>query len=151
MIKRLNKIKKFGIFYDFSWKDELPEFRKFNLIYGWNRSGKTTISRVFESCEKKCVYDQIKFDQYPVNGEFEIKSVKQKSQCFLHFEPFEASLPQQIGLRGRIRTGSQRRRRVRQRNREVSLAADRPRPRQAERYFRVGRRESPCIPKSSRN
>jgi len=74
MIKRINKIKKFGIFHDFSWKADLPEFKKFNLIYGWNRSGKTTISRIFESCEKKCVYDPNKFEQYPINGEFEIKT-----------------------------------------------------------------------------
>lgn len=74
MIKRINKIKKFGIFHDFSWNAELPEFKKFNLIYGWNRSGKTTISRVFESCEKKCIYDPNKFEQYPINGEFEIKT-----------------------------------------------------------------------------
>lgn len=43
-------------------------------MYGWNRSGKTTISRVFASCEKKCTYDKDKFKQYPENGEFEIKT-----------------------------------------------------------------------------
>ncbi len=74
MITKISKLKSFGIFYDFSWKTELPEFKKFNLIYGWNRSGKTTISRIFASCEKKCVYDEEKFKQYPENGEFEIKT-----------------------------------------------------------------------------
>lgn len=73
-IQKIVKLKNFGIFYDFSWKSELPEFKKFNLIYGWNRSGKTTISRAFASCEKKCVYDKEKFKQYPENGEFEIKT-----------------------------------------------------------------------------
>lgn len=72
MIARISKLKNFGIFHDFNWKTELPEFRKFNLIYGWNRSGKTTISRVFASCEKKCVFDKDKFKQYPEIGEFEI-------------------------------------------------------------------------------
>lgn len=74
MITKISKLKSFGIFHDFSWKTELPEFKKFNLIYGWNRSGKTTISRIFASCEKKCVYDEEKFKQYPENGEFEIKT-----------------------------------------------------------------------------
>lgn len=83
MIKKIAKLKNFGIFHDFSWKTELSEFKKFNLIYGWNRSGKTTISRVFASCEKKCTYDKDKFRQYPAifdesgslvnEGEFELK------------------------------------------------------------------------------
>ncbi len=74
MITKISKLKNFDIFYDFSWNTELPEFKKFNLIYGWNRSGKTTFSRVLASCEEKCVYDEDKFKQYPENGEFEIKT-----------------------------------------------------------------------------
>ena len=74
MISKISKLKNFGIFHDFSWKAELPEFKKYNLIYGWNRSGKTTVSRVFVSCEKKYVFDIDKFKQYPENGEFEIKT-----------------------------------------------------------------------------
>jgi len=74
MIKKISRLKNFGIFHDYSWKKNLPEFKKFNLIYGWNRSGKTTISRVFESCEKKCTDDKDGFKQYPENGEFEIKT-----------------------------------------------------------------------------
>ena len=73
MISKISKLKGFGIFHDFTWKTELSDFKKFNLIYGWNRSGKTTISRIFASCEKKCTYDKDKFKQYPENGEFEIK------------------------------------------------------------------------------
>lgn len=53
MIKRIKRIKKFGIFHDFRWYDNLPEFDQFNLIYGWNYSGKTTLSRVFQTLEKK--------------------------------------------------------------------------------------------------
>ena len=74
MITKISKLKEFGIYHDFSWETEHPEFKKFNLIYGWNRSGKTTVSRVFASCEKKCVYDKDEFKQYPENGEFEIKT-----------------------------------------------------------------------------
>lgn len=52
MIKRIKKLKSFGIFRDFE-SQECPDFCKFNLIYGWNRSGKTTLSRVFSACEGK--------------------------------------------------------------------------------------------------
>lgn len=31
----------------------VPAFGKFNLIYGWNYSGKTTLSRVFQTIERK--------------------------------------------------------------------------------------------------
>ena len=82
MINKISKLKNFGIFHDFTWKTELSDFKKYNLIYGWNRSGKTTISRVFASCEKKSTYDEEKFKQYPAifdesgnlidEGEFEI-------------------------------------------------------------------------------
>ncbi|MDD3301221.1 MAG: AAA family ATPase [Patescibacteria group bacterium] len=84
MISKISKLKNFGIFHDFVWAAELPDFKKFNLIYGWNRSGKTTISRIFASCEKKCTYNKDKFRQYPAivnddghlesEGEFEIKN-----------------------------------------------------------------------------
>lgn len=53
MIRRIEFIKNFGIFRDFSWKDNLPEFAKLNLIYGWNYSGKTTLSRIFRALEFK--------------------------------------------------------------------------------------------------
>jgi wobble nucleotide-excising tRNase len=45
------RLKKFGILDDFSWDSSLPDFCRFNLIYGWNYSGKTTVSRVFRCFE----------------------------------------------------------------------------------------------------
>ena len=53
MIKRIEFITQFGIFRDFRWNDNLPEFAKLNLIYGWNYSGKTTLSRIFQALEHK--------------------------------------------------------------------------------------------------
>lgn len=52
-IKKLNKIKYFGQFNDFSWLSNLNEFRKYNFFYGWNYSGKTTLSRVLRCLEIK--------------------------------------------------------------------------------------------------
>ncbi|UZD21192.1 AAA family ATPase [Algoriphagus halophytocola] len=72
LIKNIKSLKDFGIFQNSEWKD-LPEFKRFNLIYGWNRCGKTTLSRVFSSCEKKLIYHKDLFRQFPINGEFEIE------------------------------------------------------------------------------
>ena len=70
MFQKVSKLKKFGIFRDFSWSSDTPDFARFNLIYGWNKSGKTTFSRIFSTCEKKTT----EFKQYPKDGEFEIKT-----------------------------------------------------------------------------
>lgn len=51
MITKINKIKDFGVLKNFNGS-ALPEFKTFNLIYGWNYSGKTTLSRVFRCLEK---------------------------------------------------------------------------------------------------
>ena len=55
MITKITKLNNFGIFHDYKWNKEIPEFKKFNLIYGCNRSGKTTVSRIFSACEKKSI------------------------------------------------------------------------------------------------
>jgi len=76
MFEKVSKLKKFGIFRDFSWDASTPDFTRFNLIYGWNKSGKTTFSRAFVACEKKTT----NFINYPrdkdgnIIGEFEIKT-----------------------------------------------------------------------------
>lgn len=49
-IKRLHKC---GIFKDFTWPSDLPKFGRYNLIYGWNWTGKTTLSRILRCMEKR--------------------------------------------------------------------------------------------------
>lgn len=53
MIRRIQHITGFGVFGNFQWPAGLPDFKQFNLIYGWNYSGKTTLSRVFRCFEQK--------------------------------------------------------------------------------------------------
>jgi len=53
MISRIEYIIGFGVYGNFRWPAELPDFKQFNLIYGWNYSGKTTLSRVFHCFERK--------------------------------------------------------------------------------------------------
>jgi wobble nucleotide-excising tRNase len=65
MITKINKLKNFGIFQNFSWSD-LDNFKKINLIYGWNYSGKTTLSKLFQILEFK------DSDKYFEGSEFNI-------------------------------------------------------------------------------
>jgi len=50
-IRSIVKIKGCPSFVDFRPSAGLPEFKKYNLIYGWNGSGKTSFSRVLRSFE----------------------------------------------------------------------------------------------------
>ena len=51
-IKRIESIKNYGIFTNYTSVD-VKDFGKNNIIFGWNYSGKTTLSRIFRSLEKK--------------------------------------------------------------------------------------------------
>lgn len=42
-------IKKFGLYKDYRWPGNLADLSKVNIIYGRNYSGKTTLSRIFDS------------------------------------------------------------------------------------------------------
>jgi wobble nucleotide-excising tRNase len=68
MLSSIRNIRKYGVFQDFSSSTipNLPDFRKFNLIYGWNYSGKTTLSRLFRALERKSS------SLLPVDASFEL-------------------------------------------------------------------------------
>jgi len=51
MIKKIKKIKNLGIFSNYQWDNSLPDFERYNLVYGWNRAGKTTLSNLFSALE----------------------------------------------------------------------------------------------------
>ena len=52
MIKGIKKIKGLGVYGDYAPPAGLAEFGIKNLIYGWNYSGKTTLSRLFAHIER---------------------------------------------------------------------------------------------------
>lgn len=52
MITQLNKLKRFGIYQNYTWGG-IDDFKKKNLVYGWNYSGKTTLSKLFQVLEFK--------------------------------------------------------------------------------------------------
>lgn len=66
MIKNLN-VKKYGSYQNFIWKNHIPDrsFKKFNIIYGRNYSGKTILSRMFRTLEIEqhhCDYPDADFE-----------------------------------------------------------------------------------------
>ena len=67
-IKKIEIINKFGQFYDFNWPSDLDEFNKYNFFYGWNYSGKTTLSRIFKCSELKKLHNDYQ------NASFKIKT-----------------------------------------------------------------------------
>ncbi len=58
MIKRIDQLKDFGIFKNFNWGTipDIEEFKEKNILYGWNYSGKTTLSRIFTSLRDKEIH-----------------------------------------------------------------------------------------------
>jgi wobble nucleotide-excising tRNase len=52
-INRINKIKGHKIFRDFTWDTDLLPFARYNLIYGWNGSGKTILASLFRYLQNR--------------------------------------------------------------------------------------------------
>ena len=81
MIKRIENIRNFGVYKSFSWNTHtgLKDFSLKNLIYGWNYSGKTTISRIFSSMRDKQMHEGYRMSFFKVNtsaGEFDSNSLQ---------------------------------------------------------------------------
>ena len=67
-ITKFNKIHS-RIFKDFKWPSTLENFKSKNLIYGWNGTGKSTISDLFRCIEKKeCTTEEDSFSFELCNG-----------------------------------------------------------------------------------
>lgn len=59
MIQKID-ITKFGIYKDYKWDSNVGKdfyFKSVNIIYGRNYSGKTTLSRIFRTLEKKVLHN----------------------------------------------------------------------------------------------
>ncbi len=69
MISKINKIQDFAIFNNFRWDSSTPPFKRYNLIYGWNYSGKTTLSRVFRCFELGQLHDDYRIATFELELE----------------------------------------------------------------------------------
>lgn len=65
MICKINHLTNFGNYRQFQWGGTTP-FTKRNLIYGWNYSGKTTLSRLFQILAEPNQYAQWQGSQFEV-------------------------------------------------------------------------------------
>lgn len=52
-ITRITKIRGHRVFRDFAWPNDLQAFAQFNVIYGWNGCGKTTLSSLLLLVERR--------------------------------------------------------------------------------------------------
>ena len=52
-IQKIRRMDHPGVIRNFSWSSDLPDFARYNLIYGWNASGKTTLSRFLRDLETR--------------------------------------------------------------------------------------------------
>lgn len=69
MLKAFERIQQFGVFDDYSRPSDVEDFAELNLIYGWNYSGKTTLSRILRSLELQEVHPDYTGAQFVVSTE----------------------------------------------------------------------------------
>jgi wobble nucleotide-excising tRNase len=67
-LRRIVTLKNLGVFHNFASSAELPDLRRYNLIYGFNGSGKTTLARVFGSLGAGALRLEL-----PEGGTFEVE------------------------------------------------------------------------------
>ena len=71
-IQRIPFIRNYRVFRNFTWGADLPDFGRFNLIYGWNGSGKTALSTLFRHLQTKqnIAEGDVQFliDDHPLDG-----------------------------------------------------------------------------------
>ena len=73
-VKKIDSIKNMGIFQNFQWelsmgdcKNKIAEFKKINILYGRNYSGKTTLSRIFRALETGSIPDKYSSPEFQLS------------------------------------------------------------------------------------
>lgn len=68
MILRINRLRQFGIFIDYNGSG-IQQFGRYNLIYGWNGTGKSTLSNVFSCLESRSLTPRFAGAQFSIAQE----------------------------------------------------------------------------------
>ena len=68
MLRSIERIKKLGVYQTYIKPAGTKEFASKNLIYGWNYSGKTTLSRLFGKLEARSPHPDFKDCEFTFNG-----------------------------------------------------------------------------------
>lgn len=65
MITCINRLKHVGIFTDFNGT-QIQKFGKYNLVYGWNGTGKSTLSNLFSCLELRSLIPRFSTAQFSI-------------------------------------------------------------------------------------
>lgn len=86
MIVCINRLKQFGIFSDFNGTN-IQKFGRYNLIYGWNGTGKSTLSSLFSCFELRSMVPRFSAGQFSVvleDGSTVTETTLPSSQLNIH-------------------------------------------------------------------
>lgn len=65
MILHINRLRNFGIFTDYNGSG-IQQFGRYNLVYGWNGTGKSTLSNVFSCLESRSLIPRFAGAQFSI-------------------------------------------------------------------------------------
>ena len=74
-VKKIDSIENMAVFKNFQWKSEFKKkegFKKINIFYSWNYSGKTTLSRIFRALEPDSPPDKYKEPKLSSDDEIQV-------------------------------------------------------------------------------
>lgn len=86
MIVCINRLKQFGIFNDFNGT-KIQKFGRYNLVYGWNGTGKSTLSNLFSCFELRSMVPRFSAGQFSValeDGSTITEATLHSSQLNIH-------------------------------------------------------------------
>jgi wobble nucleotide-excising tRNase len=90
MLKSIEKIKGLGVYHSYSKPAGTQDFGLKNLIYGWNYSGKTTLSRLFAQLEAKSANPDLSGCEFTFGTADDSITEKNFSQCKLSVRVFNS-------------------------------------------------------------
>ena len=87
-VKKIDSIKNMAVFHDFRWAssvrdggNNIAEFKKINIFYGRNYSGKTTLSRIFRALETGSISDKYSSPEFQLSFEGVSCLLARAGQC----------------------------------------------------------------------
>jgi wobble nucleotide-excising tRNase len=90
MLKSIEKIKGLGVYQSYSKPAGTQDFGIKNLIYGWNYSGKTTLSRLFAQLETKSPNPDLSGCEFTIETAGQSITEKNFGQCSLSVRVFNS-------------------------------------------------------------
>ncbi len=90
MIKSIDKIKGLGVYQSYSKPADTQEFGIKNLIYGWNYSGKTTLSRLFAQLEAKTANPDLSGCEFSFGTDSDAITEKNFNRCNVSVRVFNS-------------------------------------------------------------